>query len=154
MLVNTIEANRYNQAMPAPGEHDLQKLLRECRPTLHEEEFVYATIPAAEVPTGIASQAAFREREGWTLIVTHQEAARCGLEATFPCRMITLNVHSALDAVGFLAAVMAKLAAHGISTNAMSAFYHDHLFVPSDRAEEALQLLRDLARQAPVICET
>jgi hypothetical protein len=46
--------------------------------------------------------------------------------------------------VGFLAAVMARLAAHGISTNAISAYYHDHLFLPVDRAEEAMELLQSL----------
>jgi hypothetical protein len=59
--------------------------------------------------------------------------------------MITLNVHSALDAVGFLSAVMQALTAAGISSNAVSAFYHDHLFVPLNRAEEALQVLRELS---------
>jgi hypothetical protein len=55
--------------------------------------------------------------------------------------MITLNVFSALDAVGFLAAVTARLANAGISVNPVSGFHHDHLFVPADRAEEAMRLL-------------
>ena len=59
--------------------------------------------------------------------------------------MITLTVHSALDAVGFLAAVTARLAAAGIGANPVSAFFHDHLFVPAARADEALALLRSLA---------
>ena len=56
--------------------------------------------------------------------------------------MITLNVHSALDAVGFLAAVVSLLASAGISVNAVSAYHHDHLFVPVARADEAMRLLR------------
>ena len=62
-----------------------------------------------------------------------------------PFRMITLEIRSSLDAVGFLAAVTTKLAAHGIAVNAVSAFHHDHLFVPAERAEEALALLREAA---------
>ena len=54
-------------------------------------------------------------------------------------------MHSSLEAVGFLARITTKLAAHGISVNAVSAFYHDHLFVPTARADEALTLLRELA---------
>ncbi|MEM1020616.1 MAG: ACT domain-containing protein, partial [Pseudomonadota bacterium] len=38
------------------------------------------------------------------------------------------------------------LAANGISTNAVSAFYHDHLFVPESRADEAVALLEALAQ--------
>jgi hypothetical protein len=30
----------------------------------------------------------------------------------------------------------------------VSAFYHDHLFVPQHRAEEALRLLHDMSKQA------
>jgi hypothetical protein len=131
--------------MLAPGEHDLLKMLRNCDPTLHDEEFVYVTVADHDVPSELTPIATFREREGLTMIVTREEAKRCGYEATFPCRMITLNVHSALDAVGFLAAVMKALSDRGISTNTVSAYYHDHLFVPSERAEEALAALRRLA---------
>ena len=57
--------------------------------------------------------------------------------------MISLTVHSSLDAVGFLAAITTKLAQSGISVNPVSAFYHDHLFVPVNRADEAVSLLRE-----------
>ena len=52
--------------------------------------------------------------------------------------MITLSVHSSLDAVGFLAAITNKLAAAAISFNPVSAYYHDHLFIPANRAEQAM----------------
>lgn len=68
-----------------------------------------------------------------------------GLRQTFASRLITLTVHSALDAVGFLAAVTARLAETGISVNAVSAFHHDHLFVPADRAEDAMAVLREIS---------
>jgi hypothetical protein len=47
--------------------------------------------------------------------------------------------------VGFLAAVTARLADAGIAVNAVSAFYHDHLFVPESRAEEAFGLLQNMS---------
>jgi hypothetical protein len=40
------------------------------------------------------------------------------------------------------------LAKQGISANPVSAFYHDHLFVPVDKASEALSILRALSEQA------
>jgi uncharacterized protein len=60
-----------------------------------------------------------------------------------------LTVHSSLNAVGFLAAVTTQLAEAGISLNAVSAFYHDHLFVPHDRADEALALLQNMSMPLP-----
>jgi hypothetical protein len=127
------------------GERDLQKLLRAANPSLHPSEFVYCALPDFAVPPDVNPICSVREAEGLTLIVERAEAERYGIGCTFPCRMITLNVHSALDAVGFLAAIMAALAARGISTNAVSGFYHDHLFVPLGREEEALGIVRKLA---------
>jgi hypothetical protein len=50
-----------------------------------------------------------------------------------------------LEAVGFLAAVLPALAREGISTNVVSAFYHDHLFVPAAQAQHALSILQSLS---------
>jgi hypothetical protein len=86
----------------------------------------------------------FREDEGLTLIVGRGMAEVAGLASAFPCRKITLNVHSSLDAIGFLAAIATRLAAAGISVNPVSAFHHDHLFVPTDRAKAALAILHDM----------
>jgi hypothetical protein len=124
-----------------PGEINLETLLRRLRPSLHADEFVFCTAshPSGN-PIGI-----FREPEGVTFIVPRAEAVRLGLAFTFPCRMITLTVHSSLEAVGLLARVTAALAARGISVNPVSAYYHDHLFVPADRATEAMDTLRALA---------
>ena len=49
---------------------------------------------------------------------------------------------------GFHAAITTCLANAGISVNAVIAFHHDHLFVPKDRADEAIRLLASLAAQS------
>jgi uncharacterized protein len=120
------------------GETNLESLLRALDPVLHADEFVFCSrVEIAGDPV-----CAFREVEGFTLILRRTEAERLGFDYTFPCRMITLNVHSSLEAVGLLAVVASALAARGISVNVVSGYYHDHLFVPQDRAEEALDTLR------------
>src|SRR5579863_4220320 len=121
-----------------PGETELRVLLRSMKPVLHTDEFVFCT--AAEA-AGVDAIAVFREPEGLTLICRRGEADRRGLPFTFPCRMITLNVHSSLEAVGFLAAIAGELARAGIAMNAVSGYYHDHLFVGLADAERALKLL-------------
>jgi len=45
--------------------------------------------------------------------------------------------------VGLTAAVSGRLAANGISANMIAAYHHDHVFVPKDKAQLALQLLSD-----------
>jgi uncharacterized protein len=129
-----------------PGERDLGLLLRSMRPRLHGPVYLFATLPEGqELPDGMRPILRFHESEGVTVIVEHAAAVAAGLAGVFPCRMITLEVHSALDAAGFLAAVTACLAAEGIGVNPVAAFHHDHLFVPRDRAEEAMRALRGLA---------
>ncbi len=86
----------------------------------------------------------FREAEGITLIIERSIADDEGLDYEFISRMITLNIHSSLEAVGFLTAITHKLAVAGISVNTVSAYYHDHLFVPTDRASAAMLLLDEL----------
>ena len=115
------------------------------RPRLDEAEFVFCVLPP-DAPLPVASLMTFQEEEGTTVIVERGAAETAGFDWTFPCRRIVLEVHSALDAIGFLAAITARLAAAGISVNPVSAFHHDHLFVPADRAEAALAILQDMAR--------
>ncbi len=87
----------------------------------------------------------FREREGITVIIEKGIADAENLSYKNIWSMITLNVHSDLNAVGFLAAITKKLAQHEISVNAVSAYYHDHLFVPNEKANQAMKLLKELS---------
>jgi hypothetical protein len=120
--------------------------MQTMQPEMQEGVFVFCALShGKDIPAGIPYVCMFREQEGTTLIMKEEEARKAGLTHQFPSRQITLNVHSALDAVGFLAAVLAPLAKAGISVNPVSAFYHDHLFVPADRAGDALKILRILA---------
>ena len=129
-----------------PGELNLAALLRDIKPELHEGIFVFCTIAeGAEISAAIQPLLTFREHEGTTLVLRREEANSAGLSYQFASRLITLTVHSSLDGVGFLAAVTARLADAGIAVNAVSAFYHDHLFVPEHRAEEAFGLLQNMS---------
>ncbi len=131
------------------GETDLRRLLAGMRPVLRPDVFVFATIAGpARRPEGLDPIMTFRESEGLTLILTEEEARRANLAATFQCRLITLEIQSSLDAVGFLATVTAKLAAIGIGVNPVAAFYHDHLFVPAAHAVDALEALKALAEES------
>lgn len=127
------------------GERNLETLLRDMKPEMQDGIFVFCTIAAdADMPVGIGPVLTFREPEATTLVMRKEEAERAGLRHQFASRLLTLTVHSSLEAVGFLAAVSGRLAEAGISVNAVSAVYHDHLFVPEHRADEALALLQGM----------
>lgn len=125
------------------GESNLNILLQNMRPALHPGIYVFCT--SAQDFSHLNPVGVFREAEGTTFILLKDDAEKAKIEFTYPCRMITLNIHSDLNAVGFLAAITAELAAKSISVNAISAYYHDHLFVPADRADEAMEILARLS---------
>ncbi|MEM9005802.1 MAG: ACT domain-containing protein [Cyanobacteria bacterium P01_F01_bin.86] len=127
------------------GEVNLKTLLESLQPQLHPAVFVFSTLKTGEsLPSDITPICQFQEAEGLTLIVEQDQADRAGLAYLYACRMITLTVHSSLDAVGLLATVTQALAAANISVNAISAYYHDHLFVACDRAEAAMACLEKI----------
>jgi len=132
-----------------PGERNLKTLLQNMKPEMHEGVFVFCSMSEdKEIPAALRPLHIFREREGTTLVVRREEAETAGLSYQFASRLITLTVHSSLEAVGFLAAISGQMAGAGISVNAVSAFHHDHLFVPEHRADEALHLLQDMSKKA------
>lgn len=130
-----------------PPERELATLLVEMKPTLDPREWVFCLVERDFDAIAHQPLLLFREPEGLTAIMERHDAEALEIDYSFPSRRITLRVHSDLYAVGFLAAVTAELAKHMIPTNVVSAFYHDHLFVPIEHAEDALRLLEGLSTQ-------
>ena len=131
------------------GENQLWKLLSSLNPVLDPETYVFVTLPPTSPPPAtLAMQMLFREKEGLTVITTKESAEKHGLSYTFICRMITLDVHSSLEAVGFLAAITEELKKLKIGVNPVSGYYHDHCFVPYGREEEVLFALKKLSEKA------
>ncbi|WP_314325492.1 N-acetyltransferase [Paenarthrobacter ilicis] len=127
------------------GETDLTTLLESLHPVIREGEYVYALWPHGRPLEG-GIEAAVREAEGLTVVLHRDEADRLGLHYDFVASWITLQVHSALEAVGLTAAVSAALTHAGISCNVLAGFHHDHLLVPSADAAKAMDVLRLLGR--------
>ncbi|MGK5630792.1 ACT domain-containing protein [Streptomyces sp. URMC 123] len=127
------------------GERDLTTLLTSARPRLNPGGYVFTTVPDGTVPTGVRPVVTVTEDEGLTLVVPREQADAAGLPYDYVAGWITLRVHSALDAVGLTAAVARVLADAGLSCNVVAGFHHDHLFVPLERAAEAVALLDALA---------
>ncbi|KAG9569925.1 hypothetical protein KCU71_g1776, partial [Aureobasidium melanogenum] len=132
-----------------PGEVSLAKLLATLTATLHPRTYVFAVLAESKIPPFSEVEMLFREAkaEGITVITTQEYAESHALKYAFPCRKITLDVTSSLDAVGFIAVVATRLAAAGMGVNPISGFYHDHLFVPLGRETDALKVIAGLAEE-------
>ena len=120
-------------------------------PVLDERDFVFCSFPTLDWdqmrelnPIGI-----FHEKEGVTFILDTKNAVDKKIDYLSVYRLITLNVHSSLDAVGLTAAFSAKLAEKNISANVVAAYYHDHIFVPEEKAGQALEAILELQKKVP-----
>lgn len=128
------------------GIKELETLLSNIEPILDERSFVFCSYPELNWediprfdPIGL-----FQEKEGLTLILTKLKAIENNITYESVYRMISLNVHSSLDAVGLTATFSNKLAEKNISANVIAAYYHDHIFVPEEKAELALAAIKEL----------
>ena len=127
------------------GETELDRLIASMAAKLVDGVFVFVTFPDGSLPDGLSPRMVFQEAEGLTAILLRVEAETHGIAYEFPCRMITLNIHSSLQAVGFMARITTALARLGMGVNPVSGYFHDHLFVPEGRELEAMAQLRALA---------
>lgn len=130
------------------GETSLTTLLRCMTPVLNEGAYVFCSLTDATQLQGVQPLGSFQEREGLTVIVQRQQAEQLQLEIDYVAAWLTLNVHSALAAVGLTVAVAGALAGAGISCNVIAGYYHDHLFVAHADGPRALGVLQQLANGA------
>jgi hypothetical protein len=115
------------------GERDLARLLAALDPRLHPERYSFTATSNPALADG--DFAIVREAEGLSLIRPDPDGEWA---------RISFGGHSSLDAVGLTAAFSSRLADAGISANVIAALYHDHIFVPWDRREDALACLQSL----------
>ena len=129
------------------GITDLSILLKSMQPVLSGKTYYFCSTKKPDPALLSKSLGHFVEKEGVTLILEEKDVP-AGIVKSNPHAFITLNVNSDLQAVGFLAALAPHLAKAGISINVVSAYYHDHLFVPKERGPEALKILKGLSARA------
>jgi hypothetical protein len=127
------------------GEKNLNILLKSIDPVLNEGEYVFCCIQDLSGLDFGWIVGSIREKEGLSVILSRQKADEQGFRYSFVSAWITLNVHSALDAVGLTAAFSAVLASKGISCNVLAGVHHDHIFVGIEDAERAMEALKELS---------
>lgn len=145
-LSNTINKRDYAGKKTMTAITDLNILLKSMSPELVEGDYVFCTVDGGLADyVQLEPIATFREREGLTLVLTEKVATQAQLSFDGVFSMITLSVHSSLEAVGLTAAFATKLGSYGISANVIAGYYHDHIFVQKDKAEAAMSALREFS---------
>lgn len=132
------------------GVTHLPELLANLHPSLHTTRYVFCCLQGASLCDAAKFDpiCTFTEDEGLTVVVSEETAASNKLDASSPFACITITIHSSLEAVGLTAAMSAALASYGISANVVAAYHHDHIFVPADRADDAIKALLELQQNS------
>jgi uncharacterized protein len=126
------------------GETNLNKLIASMKPHLNDGEYVFCTLQTIEIEFQ-KILCFFKEIEGITIICDKTYANEKGFAYHGTFAWITLQVHSALEAVGLTAAFSNALAKNQISCNVIAGYYHDHIFVPKAKELEAINALIHLS---------
>lgn len=127
---------------------DLAVLLASMEPRLDGASYAYCVVPHGTDIASFTPIATVTEAEGLTLVIPESQALAANLDVLFRAARITLTVHSDLHAVGLTAAFASALGRAGISCNVVAGAFHDHLFVPVERAQDALAALRKLQAES------
>ena len=129
------------------GETDLGRILASLAVRQREGVYVFAFIPPGEPLPDIAIAAMVSELEGTSVVVGLEAAEAMGLAYEFEAAWLSLTSHTSLDAVGVTASLSTALAMRGIPCNVIAGFHHDHVLVPIDRVDDAMQAIDQVRLQ-------
>ena len=129
------------------GETNLEKILKNLDPYIVKESFIFMTSDAE--PTNLFKTlnpiATFMEDEGLTLVITQHCADKNDIKYDSVFKCISLGVHSSLESYGLISTISNELTKSNISTNVFSGYFHDHIFVESNKVNKALKVISSIS---------
>jgi hypothetical protein len=131
---------------------DLETMLRTLRVTKADGE--WCVVNLASPPADTYVRASVVEAEGTSYVIATDDAAGLGIRPDFIGAWLTLEVNSALDAVGLTAAVASALAKANIACNVFAGLHHDHLLVPTTDSARAIATLEALKTSSQRLAAT
>ena len=122
------------------------------------QSYVFIKLPANAITiaagivaeTGIPFCALLVDKDEVTLMMPldayeeFQKRLKYGTVSETHYRLITIDVELEPTLIGFMATISQSLAEAGITIMPFAAFSRDHLFVPSDKFEQAIHTLESL----------
>jgi hypothetical protein len=131
---------------------DPDDVLRHLEIVERPGSFVYLSVPDADPALADEAHAVVREPEGVTYVVPADTrgiaARRPGIEHGPAMTWLTIGAHTSLEGVGLTARIASALAARDVPCNVVAGSFHDHLLVPTDRRDEAIEVLVALRSDA------
>jgi hypothetical protein len=153
------EKKKKKKKKKCSGEVDLCKMLSSLEATKHDGSYAFCTVKkssdsvklVAELLKNDHLEMFFKEREGYTLILSPEIAQKYEIKFEYVASWIELKIHSSLEAVGLTAAFSRALTNANVSANVVAGYYHDHIFVAEKDADLALDALNKLSQDSMVL---
>jgi hypothetical protein len=123
---------------------DLDTILSNMHPVLHSGRYAFVRLPPDATLDLSSVVASIREAEGLSVVLPEKVALDHGYPVAFTAAWITLTVQSDLAAVGLTAAFSRVLTQASVSCNVVAGVHHDHVFVPFEQAQRAMEVLHAL----------
>lgn len=128
------------------GVKNLKELLKNMKPILNEGIYVFTSVNDINTVPRELTICEMREQEGYTIVLSKENADQLSLTYHYIASWITLTVHSSLEAVGLTAAFATTLGNNNISCNVIAGYYHDHIFIDKKDTEKAMKVLTRLSK--------
>ena len=122
----------------------INEIIKNLNPKLNKGEYVFCSIKDINDINMIDIVSSFKESEGYSIIISKEEAIKNSLHFYFVSAWITLEINSSLDSIGLTSAFSKELTEAGISCNVLAGYHHDHIFVPYHKKAKAMKILGDL----------
>lgn len=134
---------------PEVGETDLAAMLKTITVTVRPDTYVVVSLPLGQQAPRVGEDiaAVIMEDEGATVVTTLKQATHSGWDHHFVASWLTIQIHSSLEAVGLTAAFSRQLGRAAIPCNVIAGFYHDHILVPVDKTDAAVEVIESLSGQ-------
>jgi hypothetical protein len=117
--------------------------MKKLNPFLNDGAYVFIKIADAEqIPQEFV--AVFKEAEGYTVILKENDLSKEKYKSVFRAAWITFAANTDLNDLGITAAFSKVLSENGISCNVFAPIHHDHIFVPFEQGQKALNLLKNI----------
>jgi hypothetical protein len=124
---------------------DPDDIVRNLEIIEHPGSFVYMSVPDPDPALADQAAAVVREPEGVTYVVPADAPVLAspptGSAQGPAMAWLTIAAHTSLEGVGLTARLAAALAERDVPCNVVAGFFHDHLLVPADRREAAIEVL-------------
>lgn len=114
-------------------------------PILNPGTYVFCQIQNLEKINQDQIIGTFKEKEGWTVILSKASARALRIPFEYEAAWITLQTPTDLDMIGLTAEFSSALADEGISCNVIAAYNHDHIFVDASDAQNAIEALKEVS---------